>query len=153
MSHPQDLAPAAGELATIVVRVAAHHPTGSRSRAGHRFHSNPSHVVVDAAQFDEIANDPYLIIVEGGTAHEQGMENPAEVLQLSSDSTIPAAPKDDGSKGGDGLIDFSKLSEAQIEKIKKDDLIEQLELRGQKEGEHFDKESKKADLVALLLSL
>lgn len=78
------------ELKMIVVCTQQNHPTGRRNRAGLSFTAAPAAYEVTAEQEAAIKADPFLRIVEKGTARQDAIDN----FQKKTESSEPSAPSD-----------------------------------------------------------
>lgn len=154
----------------IVVRVKPSHPTGSRNRAWFTFWQEPSFVEVTPEQKKLIQEDAYLLIIERWTALEQGLENPAKVLddednaegsEDQADETETDESEEDETASNVAWnegFETSEESEDQAEakpisRMNKDELVAALIAKGQVEGTDFNATSSNDSLRALLASL
>ena len=129
----------------IVVRVTAAHPTGVRRRAGYVFGKKPSVVEVTKEEKKIIEDDKFLVLVTKGLAYKDGLKNKNRTNK--SKAKARANENDDGDQGE------NEKDEAKLMQKNKKELVEILDALGQKEGEDFNKDATKADLVQLILSV
>lgn len=173
----------AAKTTKIVVRVMPNHPNGVRNRAGFKFGVDPSTVEVTAEQLEQIKADPFLKILEKGSAFEQGLKRPGkkagtpEQQNASSDADAgngegsdsnpantvdgnDAGAENDGADTGNGDDAGNDTgngangeTEKPISKMNKTELVEALTKKGLEAGKDFDPEAKNDDLKELLSSL
>lgn len=158
------------ESSVIVVRVSAGHPTGSYSRAGHRFSTTPVAVRVNEEQRRTLEQDQFLKVYTEGDTYDTAVEsgepvdltasNGASVQQAevarknevayASGDAVPGNENRVIDADPDAAEQTTQQQDADEGTRTKADIIEELKAQGLKEGEDFDPKAKKADLEKLL---